>query len=165
MYTGAAVPLYVNIVTQILLQFMFFTAHTLARSTRTGTLRAIDGLLQARRQVEQREAMFQEVRQDLDRVLQLGGPGRHTDRVLGNYKLGVVIGRGAMGEVYEARGRRTARAPRSSCCTPTSCTTRARSSASCARRWRPARCSRRTRSASWTRRRPRGRCRTWSWST
>src|SRR5690606_28881451 len=25
-----------------------------------------------------------------------------TDRVLGNYKLGVIIGRGAMGEVYEA---------------------------------------------------------------
>ena len=110
MYTGAAVPLYVNIVTQVLLQFMFFTAHTLARSTRTGTLRAIDGLLQARRQVEQREAMFQEVRQDLDRMLQLGGPGRHTDRVLGNYKLGVVIGRGAMGEVYEAQDASGARA-------------------------------------------------------
>ncbi len=110
MYTGAGVPLYVNIVTQVLLQFMFFTAHTLARSTRTGTLRAIDGLLQARRQVEQREAMFQEVRQDLDRVLQLGGPGRHTDRVLGNYKLGVVIGRGAMGEVYEALDPSGARA-------------------------------------------------------
>ncbi|HKE13595.1 MAG TPA: serine/threonine-protein kinase [Kofleriaceae bacterium] len=102
MYTGSGLPIQVHLVTQILLQFMFFTAHTLARSTRTGTLRAIDSLLQARRQVEQREAMFQEVRQDLDRVLQLGGPGRHTDRVLGSYKLGVVVGRGAMGEVYEA---------------------------------------------------------------
>ncbi|HYU15570.1 MAG TPA: protein kinase, partial [Candidatus Acidoferrum sp.] len=102
MYTGADLPLQVHLVTQVLVQFIFFTAHTMARSTRTGTLRAIDSLLQARRQVEQREAMFQEVRQDLDRVLQLGGPGRHTDRVLGRYKLGVVIGRGAMGEVYEA---------------------------------------------------------------
>jgi serine/threonine protein kinase len=62
----------------------------------------VDGLLQAHRQVEQREAAFQEVKQDLDRMLQLGGPGRHTDRILGSYKLGVVIGRGAMGEVYEA---------------------------------------------------------------
>jgi serine/threonine-protein kinase len=101
-YTGADLPLAIHVVTQILLQFMFFTAHTLARSTRVGTLRAIDSLLQARQQVEQREAMFQEVRQDLDRALQLGGPGRHTDRVLGSYRLGVVIGRGAMGEVYEA---------------------------------------------------------------
>jgi serine/threonine-protein kinase len=102
LYTGAGLPLYFHIVTQVLLQFIFFVAHTLARSARVGTLRAIDSLLQARRQVEQREAMFQEVRQDLDRALQLGGPGRHTDRVLGNYKLGVVVGRGAMGEVYEA---------------------------------------------------------------
>jgi eukaryotic-like serine/threonine-protein kinase len=102
MYRGDDLPLYFQIVTQVLLQFIFFAAHTLARSTRIGTLRAIDGLLQARRQVEQREAMFQEVRQDLDRALQLGGPGRHTDRVLGSYKLGVVVGRGAMGEVYEA---------------------------------------------------------------
>ena len=101
-YTGADLPLAIHVVTQILLQFMFFTAHTLARSARVGTLRAIDSLLQARQQVEQREAMFQEVRQDLDRALQLGGPGRHTDRVLGSYRLGVVIGRGAMGEVYEA---------------------------------------------------------------
>ncbi|HTE49997.1 MAG TPA: serine/threonine-protein kinase [Kofleriaceae bacterium] len=102
MYTGAELPLSMHVITQVLLQFIFFTAHTLARSTRIGTLRAIDSLLQARRQVEQREAMFQEVRQDLDRALQLGGPGRHTDRVLGSYRLGVVIGRGAMGEVYEA---------------------------------------------------------------
>jgi serine/threonine-protein kinase len=110
MYTGAGLPLHINIVTQVLLQFSFFAAHTLARSTHTGTLRAIDSLLQARRQVEQREAMFQEVRQDLDRVLQLGGPGRHTDRVLGSYKLGVVVGRGAMGEVYEAHDPSGARA-------------------------------------------------------
>jgi Protein kinase domain len=110
MYTGAGLPLHIHIVTQVLVQFTFFAAHTLARSTHTGTLRAIDGLLQARRQVEQREAMFQEVRQDLDRVLQIGGPGRHTDRVLGNYKLGVVVGRGAMGEVYEAHDATGARA-------------------------------------------------------
>jgi serine/threonine-protein kinase len=102
LYTGDGLPLYIHVVTQVLLQFIFFAAHTLARANRIGTLRAIDEMLQARRQIEQREAMFQEVRQDLDRALQLGGAGRHTDRVLGSYKLGVVIGRGAMGEVYQA---------------------------------------------------------------
>jgi serine/threonine-protein kinase len=50
----------------------------------------------------QREALLQELRQDLDRALKVGGPGRYTGRVLGSYKVGVVIGRGAMGEVYEA---------------------------------------------------------------
>jgi serine/threonine-protein kinase len=102
MYTGASQSLHVHIVTQVLLQFIFFMAHVLARSGRASTLRVIDGLLQAHRQVEQREAAFQEVKQDLDRVLQLGGAGRHTDHVLGNYRLGVVVGRGAMGEIYQA---------------------------------------------------------------
>ena len=101
-YTGAGLPLTMHIVTQVLLQFIFFAAYVLARQGRSSTLRVIDDLLQAHRQAEQREAAFQEVRQQLDRVLQLGGPGRHTDRVLGNYRLGVVVGRGAMGEVYEA---------------------------------------------------------------
>ena len=102
MYTGTGLPVMVQIITQVIIQFMFFAAYVLARSGRTSTLKVVDGLLQAHRQAEQREAAFQEVKQDLDRMLQLGGPGRHTDRILGDFKLGVVIGRGAMGEVYEA---------------------------------------------------------------
>ena len=102
MYTGAGLPLIVQIITQVIVQFMFFAAYVLARSGRTSTIKVVDDLLQAHRQAEQREAAFQEVKQDLDRMLQLGGPGRHTDRILSSYKLGVVIGRGAMGEVYEA---------------------------------------------------------------
>jgi eukaryotic-like serine/threonine-protein kinase len=96
------IPLYVHVVTQVVLQFLLFAAHTLARETRKSTLKAIDAVLEARRQAAQREAMFEEVRQDLDRVLQIGGAGRHTDKQIGDWRLGVVIGRGAMGEVYEA---------------------------------------------------------------
>src|SRR5690606_24865604 len=68
LYTGEGMPVHFHVVTQALLQFIFFMAHVLARSGRASTLRVIDGLLQAHRRAEQREAAFQEVRQDLARV-------------------------------------------------------------------------------------------------
>ena len=40
----------------------------------------------------------------LDRALKVGGPGRFTEQVVGSFRLGVLIGRGGMGEVYEAHG-------------------------------------------------------------
>jgi len=43
-----------------------------------------------------------ELRADLERALRIGGPGRYTEQTVGAFKLGVVLGRGAMGEVYEA---------------------------------------------------------------
>ena len=101
-YTGADRPLHYHVVTQVALQFLYFMAHVLARLGRASTLRAIDSLLRVHRQVEQRDAALMEVKQDLDRMVQLGGPGRHSEKVLASYRLGPVIGRGAMGEVYEA---------------------------------------------------------------
>ncbi len=101
-YTGAGRPVIYHVVTQVSVQFFYFMAHVLARLGRRSTLFAIDSLLRAHRQVEQRDAALLEVKQDLDRMAQIGGPGRHSDQVLGSYRLGVIIGRGAMGEVYEA---------------------------------------------------------------
>ena len=61
-------------------------------------------LEQAVRGVAQREALLAEARAELDRALKIGGPGRFTDQVVGSFRLGVLIGRGGMGEVYEAHG-------------------------------------------------------------
>lgn len=73
-----------------------------ARSSRELVVAALVERDAAVRAASHREAMFIEARQDLERALQAGGLGRFTDQTLGSFKLGVVLGRGGMGEVYEA---------------------------------------------------------------
>lgn len=92
---------HVRVLIQVLVQAVFFIAFVLSRSTRTSSLRAIEDLQKAMRQVSQREALFQEVRKELDAALEVGGAGRYTDNEIGSYALGAVIGRGAMAEIYE----------------------------------------------------------------
>ncbi len=84
---------------------MFCATFWLARLSRTATIGAMQRLEQAQRQIRQRDALLREANQDLE--LALGGRGRFTGRQLGDYAVGHVLGRGAMGEVYAARHRGT----------------------------------------------------------
>jgi serine/threonine-protein kinase len=59
------------------------------------------------RTASHREALFLEARQDLERALQAGGMGRFSEQTLGSFRLGRVLGRGGMGEVYEALNKET----------------------------------------------------------
>jgi serine/threonine-protein kinase len=77
-------------------------AYVTARAFRQASLRSIESLQRATRLASQREALMDELRLDLERALRAGGPGRYTDHMVGNFKLGSVLGRGAMGEVYDA---------------------------------------------------------------
>ena len=77
-------------------------AYYAARMFRVASLTSIDELQRTTRLASQREALMEELRADLERALQVGGPGRYTDQVVGSYKLGIVLGRGAIGEVYQA---------------------------------------------------------------
>ncbi len=85
----------------------YVLAYTTARAFRRASLASIDELARTTKIASQREALMQELRADLERALRIGGPGRYTDQQIGSFKLGVVLGRGAMGEVYEAVDTRT----------------------------------------------------------
>jgi tRNA A-37 threonylcarbamoyl transferase component Bud32 len=77
-------------------------AYYTARVFRFASLASIDELQHATHLTSQREALMDELRADLERALRVGGPGRYTEQTLGRFRLGVVLGRGAMGEVYDA---------------------------------------------------------------
>jgi eukaryotic-like serine/threonine-protein kinase len=87
---------------QVCLQFAYAMCFWLARGTRRTSIRAIEQLQQATRLAAQRDVQLAELRRDLDRALEVGKPGRFTEHAVGAWQLGDVLGRGAMGEVYEA---------------------------------------------------------------
>jgi eukaryotic-like serine/threonine-protein kinase len=89
-------------ISQGMVQLTYLFSFWLARATRRTTLDAIGRLEVEVRHAARRAALLFEAQQDLERALRIGGPGRYTDQVLAGYRLGAVIGRGAMGEVYDA---------------------------------------------------------------
>jgi len=84
-----------------LLQLVFFGTYAAATSSQRTMLAILGELEGAIRRVARREVQLDEARQDLARRAPVGAEGRLTGIRLGSYELGVLIGRGGMGEVYE----------------------------------------------------------------
>jgi hypothetical protein len=92
----------VLIVLEILIQFVIAASFVMARASRRTTLSVVSEHERVVRALGQRDALLHEARQDLERALQLGGAGRFSGQTLGSFQLGGILGRGSMGEVYEA---------------------------------------------------------------
>jgi hypothetical protein len=90
-----------QLVGMVLVELVLLATFLIARMSRRTTVAAMSELERAVRVAAHREALLNEAREELERALR-SGRGRYSDQLLGAYPLGGVIGRGAMGEVYES---------------------------------------------------------------
>ncbi|HEY1558941.1 MAG TPA: serine/threonine-protein kinase [Kofleriaceae bacterium] len=92
-----------EIIIQLLVQLVLAATFVTARMSRRTALLAVGELERAVRIAARREALLLEAHEELERALR-SGRGRFSEQKIATYNLGKLLGRGAMGEVYEATG-------------------------------------------------------------
>lgn len=91
-----------QIAIHLCVQVVLLIALVLGRMGRHSTVKTLRHMEHAVRELAHRDALLHEAKQALERA-EREGSGPFTDRVIGSFQLGDVIGRGAMGEIYEAQ--------------------------------------------------------------
>ncbi len=93
--TESFTPWFQVIMSQVNFALIFY----LARSSRRAGERAVQRVRDANLQIQKRDALLAEAQGELARV-EAGGQGRYLGDRVGEYELGDLLGRGAMGDVY-----------------------------------------------------------------
>jgi serine/threonine-protein kinase len=99
---SSAVPARQLVVAEVLLVLLLFAAWAMGRWLRRTTSIAVAEVERAKRLIGDQEVQLAEARADAARVKRVG-EGRWTGHKVGSFQLGLVLGRGAMGEVYEGK--------------------------------------------------------------
>jgi hypothetical protein len=89
------------VIAEVLIVGFLISGYSLGRWARHTSGQALAELANAMRVIGDQQQALAEVKDDVARHKR-ANEGRWTGQTMGNFKLGLVLGRGAMGEVYEA---------------------------------------------------------------
>jgi len=95
------------IVVEGMIQLLLLVTVVAACAIRAGMIGTVRDLEQRARIIGQHEVLLDDAKRAFEASLRAAGGGRFSHQIVGSYRLGRLIGEGAMGEVYDAVDTRT----------------------------------------------------------